>query len=99
MADSLATAFHIVIELRDGMLLFPSALFWHQALLPKLARGYRKYHTLLLYVWVPQKMTVKADLDKHITAPLYARIWVNRQHVPLCLSLKITMKRGESKVH
>lgn len=42
IADSLATAFHIVIEPRDGMLLFPSALFWHRALLPKISMRMRK---------------------------------------------------------
>lgn len=78
MADSLATAFHILIEPRDGMLLFPSALFWHWAPLPKLVLGYRKYHTPLLYVWVhstTQKIAVKADLDKYITTLKNGHWW------------------------
>lgn len=89
MSDSLATAFHIVIETRDGMLLFPSALFWHWALLPKLAQGYRKYHTPLLYVWVhstTQKITVKAGLDKYITT-LTDKTWGFVLPLSLCVLL------------
>lgn len=88
-ADSLTIAFHIVIEPRDGMLLFPSALFWHWALLPKLVRGYRKYHTPLLYVWVhsiTQNISVKAEMNKYITTFIYTNTNKNISVVSIFMS-------------
>lgn len=67
IADSLATAFHIAIEPRDGMLLFPSALFWHWALLPKISVRIQKISHFLTVCVGTEKITVKADLDRYIT--------------------------------